>query len=65
MAIDLLLQSLKKNPDAAILHSDLAKIYESLKEFDNAKKSWNIVLKLEPATSPLAREAQKRLFDLN
>ncbi len=64
-AIDFLHQALKKNPDAAILHSDLAKVYEALKQFDNAKNSWNIVLKLEPETSPLAREAQKRLFELN
>ncbi len=64
-AIDFLHQALKKNPDAGILHSDLAKVYEALKEFDNARNSWNIVLKLEPDTSPLAREAQKRLFDLN
>ena len=49
----------------AILYSDMAKVYEALKEFDNAKKYWNIVLKIEPDTSPLAREAQKRLFDLN
>jgi len=64
-AIDFLHQALKKNPDAAILHSDLAKVYEALKEFDNARKSWNIVVKIEPTNSPLAREAQTRLFDLN
>jgi len=65
LAIDLLHQSLKTKPDAAILHSDLAKVYEALKEFDNARKSWNIVVKIEPANSPLSREAQTRLFDLN
>lgn len=64
-AIDFLHQALKKNPDAGILYSDLAKVYEALKEFDKARKSWEVVLKLEPDTSPLGKEAQKRLFDLN
>ena len=65
LAIDFLHQALKKNPGAAILHSDLAKVYEALKDFDKARKSWDVVLKLVPETSPLAREAQKRLFKLN
>ena len=64
-AVDFLQNALKKNPGAAIIHSDLATVYEALKNFDHAKKSWNAVLKIEPATSPLAKEAQKRLFDLN
>lgn len=64
-AIDLLQQALKENPTAAILHSDLAGVYDVLNLPDNAKKSWNTVLELEPAGSPLAREAQKRLLELN
>jgi len=64
-AVNYLHRELEKNPGAAILHSDLAKTYEALKDFDKAKKSWNIVLKIEPATSSLAKEAEKRLFDLN
>lgn len=64
-AINFLRHALKKNPRAAILHSDLAKVYESLNDFKKARKSWDIVLKLVPETSPLAREAQKRLFNLN
>jgi Tfp pilus assembly protein PilF len=64
-AIDVLQHALEKNPGAGIIHSDLAKVHEALKNFDKARKSWNIVIKLEPATSPLAREAQKRLFNLN
>jgi len=58
-------QALRKNPDAAILHSDLAKNYEMIKDFEKAKKSWHIVLKLVPETSPLAKEAHDRLFILN
>ncbi|MCK5162881.1 MAG: tetratricopeptide repeat protein [Desulfobacula sp.] len=65
LAITFLHHSLKKNPGAAILHSDLAKVYEALKDFDKAKRSWDVVLKLEPETSPLAIEAQKRLLELN
>ena len=64
-AIDLLHQALKKNPGAAILHSDLARVYEARHEFDKARKSWNIVIEIAPDTSPLAKEAQKRLIDLN
>jgi Tfp pilus assembly protein PilF len=64
-AVDLLEHALEKNPGAAILHSDLAKVHETLKNFDRAKKSWELVIKLEPETSPLARQAQKRLDELN
>ena len=65
LAIDFLHHELKRNPGAAILHSDLAKVYEALKDFNKARRSWDIVLKLVPETSHLAREAQKRLLKLN
>lgn len=64
-AIDFLLQELKRDPSAAILHSDIAKAYEATNDFSKAKKSWDIVLKLVPETSPLAREAKKKLLELN
>jgi type IV pilus assembly protein PilF len=64
-AIDYLHYKLKNNPEAAILHSDLAKVYEALKDYSQARKSWNLVLQLEPSTSPLAREAQERLIQLD
>ena len=64
-AINFLHRELEKNPGAAILHSDLAKVYEALKEFNKAKKSWAVVQKLVPETSPLAREATKKLSELN
>jgi type IV pilus biogenesis/stability protein PilW len=64
-AIDFLHRALEKNPEAAILHADLAKVYAALKDFKKAKKSWEIVLKLVPETSPLAREATKKLFEIN
>ncbi len=61
-ALDYINRHLEKNPGAAILHADLAKVYEALRQFERAKKSWQIVLKLVPETSPLAREAQDRLY---
>lgn len=64
-AIKFLHHALEKNPGSAILHADLAKAYEALKEFKKAKNAWNVVLKLVPETSPLAREATKRLSKLN
>lgn len=64
-AIEFLHRALEKNPGAAIFHSDLAKAYEALKEFDKAQKAWNSVLKSAPETSPLAKEAQKHLFEMN
>ena len=64
-AINFIRKVLKEKPNAAILHSDLAKAYEAIKDFSKAKKSWNAVIKFVPATSPLAKEAQKRLFELN
>jgi type IV pilus biogenesis/stability protein PilW len=63
-SLDFLHHELAKNPGAAILHSDLAKTYAALKDFDNARNSWNKVLKLVPETSFLAKEAQKRLYEL-
>ncbi|SDT87110.1 tetratricopeptide repeat protein [Desulfobacula phenolica] len=64
-AIEFLHRALEKNPGAAILHSDLAKAYEALKEFDKAQKAWKNVLKSVPETSSLAKEAQKHLFEMN
>lgn len=63
-AIDYLHRYLKKYPDASILHSDLARAYESLNKMTQAKRSWQMVIHLEPENSPLAREAEKRLLKL-
>lgn len=64
-AIDFLHQELKRDPAAAILHSDLAKAYEGINDFAKAKESWRTVLNFAPETSMLAREAKKRLDELN
>lgn len=60
-AIDLLKQELKKNPAAAILHVDMAKACEGIKDIQTAKKSWETVLKLAPENSQLYKEAKTKL----
>jgi len=64
-AIEFLNQELKREPSAAILHSDLAKAYEGINDFTRAKTSWRTVLNFASETSQLAREAKKRLDELN
>jgi Tfp pilus assembly protein PilF len=61
-AINYLNYKLKLHPRAAILHSDLAKAYEAIKDYTQARRSWDRVLKLVPSTSHLAKEAQERLL---
>lgn len=63
-ALRFLHYNLIQNPEAAILHSDLAKTYEALKKYRQAKKSWELVVKLAPSTSPLSREAKERILQL-
>ena len=64
-AIEFLSQELKREPSAAILHSDLAKAYEGINDFTRAKASWRTVLNFSSETSQLSREAKKRLDELN
>jgi type IV pilus assembly protein PilF len=61
-ALRFLHYNLMQNPKAAILHSDLAKTYEALKKYRQAKKSWELVIKLAPRTSPLSKEAKERIL---
>ena len=63
-ALRFLHYNLMQKPGAAILHSDLAKTYEALKQYRQAKKSWELVVKLAPSTSPLSREAKERIVQL-
>lgn len=64
-AIEFLNFRIKRNPGAAILHADLARSYELVKDYKKAKKAWEVVVKLVPETSNLAEEAQERLIKLN
>ncbi len=63
-ALRFLHYNLMQNPKAAILHSDLAKVYEVFKKYEQAKKSWKLVIKFAPPVSPLSKEAKKRLLNL-
>jgi len=63
-ALRFLHYNLIQNPKAAILHSDLAKVYEALKKYRQAKKSWELVVKLTPPTSPLSKKAKERILQL-
>jgi len=63
-ALRFLHYNLMQNPKAAILHSDLAKTYEALKKYRQAKKSWELVVKLAPSATHLSREAKERILQL-
>lgn len=60
-AVQYLRKALKRQPDAAILHADLAKAYTGLRDYKNARNSWLHVLQTVPETHPLAKEARKNL----
>lgn len=64
-ARDYLERNVAKYPGTAILHADLARVYEAMSDFESAKKSWKAVLNLEPETSQLAQEAQEKLYRRN
>ncbi|MFH1155031.1 MAG: tetratricopeptide repeat protein [Pseudomonadota bacterium] len=57
---NLLGKSLQKNPEAAILHADLARALEATRQYARAKQAWKMVIKLAPETD-LAREADHHL----
>lgn len=63
-ALDYLHRQLHRTPDAAILHADLALIYERQGKFRQAIKAWQLVLKLVPENSSLARTARENLDKL-
>ncbi len=60
LAEPLLLKALKSNPNAVILHADLATAYETMHQLSKAKQSWQTVLQLEPI-GPLSEEAELRI----
>lgn len=55
---------LKRYPDAAILHADLAQAYEAKGSLRQAVKAWQLVLKLVPENNALARKAENHLLRL-
>ena len=64
-AIDYLQGIIQRFPNAAILHADLAEVYEDRGEIRQAIQAWRIVAKLSPLHTGLFRTAQKRLRALN
>ncbi|MCP4722498.1 MAG: tetratricopeptide repeat protein [Desulfobacteraceae bacterium] len=63
-AMDYLHKCLQRNPDIAILHSDQAEAYEKKGFKQQAIKSYQLVLKLVPERSSLAKKAENRLSEL-
>jgi type IV pilus biogenesis/stability protein PilW len=54
-------KTLKKRPDAAVLHADLARTYEAQNQSSQARAAWKRVLLFAPETSSLALEAESKL----
>ena len=63
-ALVLLHQCLAKSPRTAIFHADLARAYEAKGLTAQAKQSWQIVLRLVPERSSLAKQAETKLSKL-
>jgi type IV pilus assembly protein PilF len=60
-AIAFLHRKLRRTPDAAILHADLARAYEKKGQLRQAINAWELVMKLTPENTTLHRTAQARL----
>ncbi len=63
-AMDYLHQCLQRTPNIAILHADLAEAYEEKGLRHQAIKSYQLILKLVPERSVLAKRAEARLAEL-
>ena len=61
IAQSILARAIKKNPEVAVLHADMARTYEALGQPEKAKESWETVMGLAPG-SELAREAESHLY---
>ncbi len=63
-AVSFLEKKIQKLPGYSVLHSDLAKAYETVYEYDKARRSWHQVLNIAPEYSSIAEEAELRLKQL-
>jgi type IV pilus biogenesis/stability protein PilW len=63
-AMNYLYQCLERTPNTAILHADLAQAYEGKGQRHQAIRSWQMVLRLVPERSVLAKQAESRLSEL-
>ncbi|MCF8090856.1 MAG: tetratricopeptide repeat protein [Desulfotignum sp.] len=60
-AIKFLTACLQRDPDAAILHADLARVHEAGGRIEKARKSWQKVLQYADENSGLTKTARNRL----
>ncbi len=63
-AVNFLREKIKKNHNAVILHADLAKAYEMIDRFSDAKNEWQTVVRLSP-NSELAKKAKAHIEKIN
>ncbi len=64
-AIEFLSNSLRRIPDSAILHADLARAHEIRGQIGRARQSWKKVREYSEENSKLAQTARKRLSELD
>lgn len=64
-AVTFLTNALRKLPDNALLHADLARAYEARGQTAQAKNSWQKVRQYARENSALAETARKRLTDMD
>lgn len=57
-------EKIKKSPDTAIFHADLAEAYEACGRTSQAIKGWQEVKRLASKNSSLYHKAEQRLFEL-
>jgi len=57
-AMDYLQKCLNRSPGTAIFHADMAQVYERMGLNQQAIRSWQLVLKLVPERSSLAKQAE-------
>jgi len=57
-------KNIKKYPDTAIYHADLAQAYEACGQNRQAVKAWKVTKQLTPENSKLYHRAEQRLFEL-
>jgi type IV pilus assembly protein PilF len=65
LAINFLTTCLRRIPEAAILHADLAQSYEAIGQTDQARQSWEKVLAYANEDTALAKTARDRLAALD
>ena len=63
-AVAYLGKQIKKSPDTAIFHADIAQAYEAFGQINRAIQAWQVVVQLTAENSNLYHKAEQRLFEL-